>query len=71
MAKETSNWFANGTQVMITTKGGNTINGTIKGGDYNICTWDREYDVEYFNTEHGRMFLMLGVPERAISIRNN
>ena len=39
--------FKKGQSVRITKRNGEVIDGVIRDWDYNICTFGREYDVDY------------------------
>lgn len=60
-------WISNGTQVIVTMKNGTSIEGKIVGGDYNFCTFKKEYNVEYI--KDGKTWTMFFVPESAITIK--
>ena len=60
-------WISNGTQVIVTMKNGTSIEGKIVGGDYNVCTFKKEYEVLLFDMVGCRT--MIGVPESAITIK--
>lgn len=44
--------FKKGQSVRITKRNGEVIDGVIRDWDYNICTFGREYNVDY--TKDGR-----------------
>lgn len=60
-------WISNGTQVIVTMKNGTSIDGKIVDGDYNVCTFEKEYMIEYI--KDGKTWTMLCVPESAITIK--
>lgn len=63
-----NSWIENGTNVIVKMRNGKVINGTIAGGDYNVCTFGKEYDVNFFNEEKGCEQTLICVPEKAITI---
>lgn len=62
----TPNKFSKGDKVTVTRRNGEIISGTVLDWDYNLCTWDIEYDVDYL--KDGKVFTMLCVPESAITL---
>lgn len=44
-----------------------SIVGTIVCCDVNDCTFEHQYDVDYYKAD-GKKWTMIGVPERAISL---
>lgn len=62
----TPNKFKKGDKVMVTRRNGETINGTINDWDYNACTFDIQYDVDYM--KEGKIFTLICVPETAITL---
>jgi len=57
-------WFEKGQKVKVTTKSGNSIEGTVKDWDYNYCTFEKEYAIGYL--KNGEVWTMIGVPEKNI-----
>ena len=61
------NKFKTGEPVTVTDKNGEIkYVGIVKGWDYNVCTFAKEYDIDYYNTENERVFTLMGVPESRI-----
>ena len=56
--------FKKGQSVRITKRNGEVIDGVIRDWDYNICTFGREYDVDYM--KDGQVWTVICVPENAI-----
>lgn len=56
--------FAKGQRVRVTKKNGEVVEGKIDGWDYNLCTFEREYDIDYL--KDGETWLMICVPEGRI-----
>ena len=56
--------FQKGDKVKVTQRNGKVIFGEIRDFDYNVCTFKKQYDVDY--VDGGRMMTMLCVPEEAI-----
>lgn len=56
--------FEKGQKVKVTTKSGNSIEGTVKDWDYNYCTFEKEYAIGYL--KNGEVWTMIGVPEKNI-----
>ena len=44
------------------------VEGVIVNGDYNICTFEQSYDIDYINPEDGRKWTSLGVTESRLTI---
>ena len=42
--------FKKGQSVRITKRNGETIDGIVRDWDYNICTFGREYNIDYMKT---------------------
>ncbi len=62
--------FKKGDIVTVTDKNGEIkYTGIVKGWDCNLCTFDVEYEIDYYNREHDRSFTLLGVPEERIHIK--
>lgn len=62
--------FHKGDIVTVTDKNGEfKCTGIVKGWDCNLCTFDVEYEIDYYNNEHDRSFTLLGVPEDRIQIK--
>lgn len=79
MATRTSDGFlTNGTKVKFMLRKFNKdtrkvenvgiVEGIIVDGDYNICTFEKSYDVEFTHPEHGRTFTSLGIAEKKLTI---
>lgn len=62
----TPNKFNKGDKVRITKRNGETITGTISGWDYNVCTFEVEYDVDYL--KDGKNFTMICIPQTALTL---
>lgn len=58
--------FHEGQKVRITQKNGETIDGVIRDWDYNCCTFERQYSVDYL--KDGKDWIMIGVPEDCIEL---
>lgn len=56
--------FEKGQKVKVTTKSGKSIEGTVKDWDYNCCTFEKEYDIDYL--KDGKVWTMIGVPKKSI-----
>lgn len=56
--------FEKGQKVKVTTQSGNSIEGTVKDWDYNYCTFEKEYTIDYL--KDGEVWTMIGVPEKNI-----
>lgn len=57
----TPNKFNKGDKVTVTRRNGAKVIGTISGWDYNVCTFEVEYDVDYL--KDGKNFTMICVPQ--------
>lgn len=62
----TPNKFSKGDKVTVIRRNGDTITGTISGWDYNVCTFEVEYDVDYL--KDGKIFTLIYVPQTAITL---
>lgn len=62
----TPNKFNKGDKVTVTHRNGETLSGTIAGWDYNVCTFEVEYYVDYL--KDGKIFTMICVPQTAITL---
>lgn len=60
------NWIKNGTAVNVLMPNGSVIEGVISGGDYNPCTYVREYQVDYLKDNVKRT--LIGVPESNVTL---
>lgn len=58
--------FKKGQDVTVRLNSGVTLDGKVLDWDYNICTFEKEYSVEYFGMD-GNLWTMIGVPERALT----
>lgn len=58
--------FEKGQKVKVTTKSGKSIEGTVKDWDYNYCTFEKEYAIDYL--KDGKVWTMIGVPEKNITL---
>ena len=56
--------FEKGQKVKVTTKSGKSIEGTVKDWNYNYCTFEKEYAIDYL--KNGEVWTMIGVPEKNI-----
>lgn len=56
--------FKEGQKVRVTKKNGEVITGVIASWDYNLCNYNREYDVNY--ELNGEKRTIICVPESAI-----
>ena len=56
--------FTKGQRVRVTRKNGEVVEGTVAGWDCNLCTFEREYDINYL--EEGESWSMICVPEERI-----
>lgn len=62
--------FKRGEIVTVTDKNGEIkYIGIVKGWDCNLCTFEVEYEIDYYNSEHERTFTLIGVPEERIQIK--
>ena len=66
--KTLNKWIENGTKVIVSLKSGRVITGTIVDGDYNCFTFEKQYDVNYYDEQKGKELTMICVPERAIAV---
>lgn len=63
------NKFRKGDFVTVTDKNGETkYTGIVNGWDYNVCTFEIEYNIDYYNSKHERKFMLMGVPEDRIQL---
>lgn len=62
------NKFNKGDKVTVTRRNGEKISGTINDWDYNYCTFEVEYDVDYL--KNGKIFTLICVPQTAITLNN-
>lgn len=53
--------FEAGQKVRVTSRNGKVVEGTIRDWDYNCCTFEPEYDLDYL--KDGKMWIMIGIPE--------
>lgn len=59
--------FKRGEIVTVTTKSGEIkCTGIVRGWDCNLCTFEVEYEIDYYNSENERVFTLLGVPENKL-----
>ena len=56
--------YKKGDKVKVTMRGGKVIDGIVHDADYNLCTFEKQYDVDY--ELNGRTRTMMCVPESAI-----
>ena len=56
--------FKKGQSVRITKRNGEIIDGIVRDWDYNICTFVREYNIDYM--KNGQVWTVICVPEDAI-----
>lgn len=61
--------FKKGQSVRITKRNGEIIDGIVRDWDYNICTFVREYNIDYM--KNGQVWTVICVPEDAIKELNN
>lgn len=62
----TPNKFNKGDRVTVTHRNGDKVTGIISGWDYNVCTFEVEYDVDYL--KDGKIFTLMCVPRTAIAL---
>lgn len=62
----TPNKFSKGDKEIVTRRNGAKVIGTIAGWDYNVCTFEIEYDVDYL--KDGKIFTIICVPQTAITL---
>lgn len=55
--------FKEGSDVTFTNRKGETFTGTVQTWDYNMCTFERQYDVLLPTG-----VVVIGVPERALHL---
>ena len=55
--------FKKGQSVRITKRNGEIIDGIVRDWDYNICTFVREYNIDYM--KNGQVWTVICVPEDA------
>lgn len=60
--------FKKGQSVRITKRNGEIIDGIVRDWDYNICTFVREYNIDYM--KNGQVWTVICVPEDARSFNN-
>ena len=59
--------FKRGEIVTVTTKSGEIkCTGIVRGWDCNLCTFEVEYEIDYYNSDNERVFTLLGVPENKL-----
>ena len=58
--------FDKGQRVRVTNKNGETIDGIINDWDYNCCTFDVQYDIEYM--KGNEVWTLMCVPENCIEL---
>lgn len=58
--------FEKGQEVQVTKANGETVTGVIKGRDYNCCTFDVQYDVDY--VKDGNVWTLICVPEECVEL---
>ncbi len=58
--------FIKGQKVTVKCRG-KVITGTVKDWDYNLCTFEREYSVDYKGKD-GKNWTMIGVPENQMKL---
>lgn len=56
--------FKAGQQVRVTRKNGEIVEGAIRDWDYNCCTFEQEYDLDYL--KDGKTWTIIGIPEANI-----
>lgn len=56
--------FNKGQRIRVTKKDGEVVEGTINDWDYNCCTFDREYSLDYL--KNGDTWTLIGIPESNI-----
>lgn len=44
------------------------VEGVIRDGDYNVCTFERGYDIDFTNPLDGRTWTTIGVTESRLTI---
>lgn len=62
----THNKFSKGDKVTVIRRNGVKVIGTIAGWDYNVCTFEVEYYVDYL--KDGKIFTLMCVPQTAITL---
>jgi hypothetical protein len=55
-----------GQKVRVTQRNGKTIDGIIRDWDYNCCTFEVQYNVDYIKS--GNVWTMICVPENSIEL---
>lgn len=58
--------FEKGQKVKVTANNGKSIEGTVKDWDYNYCTFEKEYAIDYL--KDSKVWTMIGVPEKNITL---
>ena len=58
--------FEKGQKVKVTTNNDKSFEGTVKDWDYNYCTFEKEYAIDYL--KDGKVWTMKGVPEKNITL---
>lgn len=58
--------FERGQEVRVTNRNGETVEGVIRDWDYNCCTFDVQYDVDY--VKDGNVWTLICVPEECIEL---
>lgn len=62
------NKFDEGDKVIVTRRNGAKLSGTVRNWDYNVCTFEVEYSIDYF--KDGKIFTLICVPQTAITLAN-
>ena len=60
--------FKKGQSVRITKRNGEIIDGIVRDWDYNICTFVREYNIDYM--KNGQVWTVICVPEDVENIKS-
>lgn len=61
------NKFKIGEIVVVSDKKENILyTGMVKGWDYNLCTFEIQYDIDYYNAKNERVFTLMGAPENKL-----
>ena len=64
--KATNTTFNKGDKVIVTRPNGAKISGTVRGWDYNACTFRVEYLIDYL--KDGKIFTLICVPQTALTL---
>jgi len=64
--RATNTTFNKGDKVIVTRRNGAKISGTVRDWDYNVCTFEVEYSIDYL--KDGKIFTLICVPQTALTL---